>query len=105
MYIVQNPQAEMQERTEIEAQLIAIRAAVRRDGTVAVACQELSVLCPDDMSVPEQFQRIAEIAEKEGWSFAFLGDGGVRFGKLRESGFFAPTQRPAVVEIAAYSAL
>lgn len=42
--------------------------------------KNLGSSAPDHMSVPEQFQRIAEIADTEGWSFAFLADGGVRFG-------------------------
>ena len=79
MYFVQTLQAEMQERTEIDAQLVALRLAVKRDGCATVGCEELRVLCPDYMSVPAQFQRIADIAQKEGWSFAFLPDGGVRF--------------------------
>ena len=79
MYSVQTLQIDTQE-PETEAQLVAIRAAVKRDCGATVGCEELRPLCPDHMSVPEQFRRIAEIAEKEGWSFAFLPDGGVRFG-------------------------
>jgi hypothetical protein len=80
MYFVHTLEVDMQELAEIEAQLVAIRAAVSRDGGATVGCEELRLLCPDHMSVPEQFQRIAEIAQREGWSFAFLADGGVRFG-------------------------
>lgn len=79
---MQTSQAETQERTEIEAQLFAIRVAVMRDRRATVGRDELRLLCPDYMSVPEQFQRIAEIARIEGWSFAFLSDGGVTFGSF-----------------------
>lgn len=82
MYFVHNLQVDIEEPTEFEAQLVAIRAAVRRDGGSTIGREELRLLCPDDMSVPEQFQRIAEIAEQEAWSFAFLPDGGVRFGSF-----------------------
>ena len=63
----------------MEAQLDAIRAAVGRSGSATVGCEELTLLCPDYMTVPEQFQRIAEIAEREAWKFAFLIGGAVRF--------------------------
>lgn len=69
----------MQESSQVEAQLSAIRAAVVRTGSATVGCEELTLLCPNHMTVPEQFQRIAEIAEREAWKFAFLIGGAVRF--------------------------
>ena len=80
MYLEQNPTLEMQTPNAFEAQLVAIRSIVQRDGGATVGCEELQLLCPDHLSVSEQFMRIAEIAQSEGWSFAFLPDGSVRFG-------------------------
>lgn len=62
-----------------------IRARVARNGGATVGCEELRILCPDYLSVSEQFQRVAYIAEHEGWSFAFLHDGSVRFGAYAKS--------------------
>ena len=59
-----------------------MRAAVERNRAATIGRDELRVLCPDEMTVPEQFQRIAEIAEEEGWNFAFLPDGRVQFARL-----------------------
>jgi hypothetical protein len=64
----------------IEAQVAGLRSAVERDGGVTVSCDELRILCPDYLTVSEQFMRIAAIAQEERWSFAFLDDGTVRFG-------------------------
>ena len=64
----------------VAQQLERINAEVARDGGATVGRDELRVLCPDSLSVSEQFMRIASIAQKEGCSFAFLPDGTVRFG-------------------------
>ena len=61
-------------------QLERIKAEVTPDGGATVGRDELRILCPDSLSVSEQFMRIASIAQKEGCSFAFLPDGTVRFG-------------------------
>ena len=61
-------------------QLERIKADVARDGGATVGCEELRILCPDYLTVSEQFMRIASIAQREGWSFAFQRDGSVRFG-------------------------
>ena len=61
-------------------QLERINAEVSRDGGATIGRGELRILCPDSLSVSEQFMRIASIAQKEGCSFAFLPDGTVRFG-------------------------
>ena len=66
--------------SEVRKQIAAIREKVNRDGGCTVGCDELRVLCPDYLTVSEQFARIAEIARVEGWSFAFLEHGAVRFG-------------------------
>ena len=59
--------------------MVEIRERVSRDGGATVGCDQLRILCPDHLSVSEQFMRIAYIAQLEGWSFAFLPDGTVRF--------------------------
>lgn len=64
----------------IAAQVAKIRLAVEENGGATVDCDDLRVLCPDELTVSEQFMRIAEIAQREGWSFAFLPNGAVRFG-------------------------
>ena len=66
----------------VAAQVQAIREAIAASGGYTVGCEELKVLCPDYLSVSEQFGRIAGIAHDERWSFAFLPDGTVHFGTL-----------------------
>lgn len=68
------------EDVAIAEELIRIKAEIERDGGATIGCDELRVLCPDYLTVSQQFMRIASIAQKEGWSFAFLPDGRVRFG-------------------------
>lgn len=80
MLVAQSAPSEMQKPGTVEAEVAAIRLIVRRDGGATVGCDELRLLCPDHLTVSEQFMRIAEIAQQEGWSFAFLPDGTVRFG-------------------------
>lgn len=70
---------------EITEQLAEIRTRVRRDGGATVGGAELRLLCPDELPVSEQFSRIAAIAEKEGWSFAFMPGGAVRFGTYQRT--------------------
>lgn len=65
---------------QLQEQIARIREQVIRDGGCTVGCDDLRILCPDYMSISEQFARIAEIARRESWSFAFLPDGSVRFG-------------------------
>ena len=64
----------------IAAQVARIREEVIRDGGATVGSDDLPILCPDNFTVSEQFMHIATIAKNEGWSFAFLPDGSVRFG-------------------------
>ena len=61
-------------------EIARIKADVARNGGATVGCEELRLLCPDYLTTSEQFTRIAAIAQREGWSFAFLPDGRVRFG-------------------------
>lgn len=66
----------------MKEQVERIRAAVARDGASVVACKDLRVLCLDETTQMRQFQRVSDIAQQEGWSFAFLPDGSVRFAQL-----------------------
>jgi hypothetical protein len=87
MLVAHDPPSEMQELDAVEAQLAAIRLIVARDRGATVGCDELRLLRPDHLTVSDQFMRIADIARKEGWSFAFLPNGTVRFGTFaRRSG-------------------
>lgn len=70
---------------DLRQQIDRIRAVVNRDGGCTVGCDELEILCPDFLTVPEQFARIATIAQRENWSFAFLPDGSVRFGAFAQA--------------------
>jgi hypothetical protein len=70
----------------LDEQVAAIRAEVALNGSCTVGCEELRLLCPDELSVPEQFARIARIAQRERWSFAFLPDGSVHFSIYAASG-------------------
>ena len=76
---MQNSSSNVFETPQVDSQLDAIRAAVRRAGSATIRHDVLTLLCPDYLSVSEQFQRIAEFAKSEGWRFAFLTDGAVRF--------------------------
>ena len=64
----------------IEHEVDAIRQVVKREGGCTVTCDELQMLCPNHLSVTEQYARIAAIAQQESWSFAFRSDGSVHFG-------------------------
>lgn len=61
-------------------QLIKIRCEVAKRGGFTVDCGWLRLLCPGEMTQGERFRQIAAIAQREGWSFAFLLDGSVHFG-------------------------
>lgn len=56
----------MQDDFEVVQQLERIKAEASRDGGATVGRDELRILCPDSLSVSEQFMRIASIAQKEG---------------------------------------
>ena len=71
--------------TETEEELVRIRAEVERDGGSTVGCEQLRILCPDHLTMAQQFLRIAQIAQKERWSFAFLSNGAVRFGTYKKA--------------------
>ncbi|MDQ6939140.1 MAG: hypothetical protein M3119_03180 [Verrucomicrobiota bacterium] len=58
---------------------------MKRHGGVTIEGEELRRLCPDDLTTSEQFMRIASIAHAEGWSFAFLPGGKLRFGNYAKA--------------------
>lgn len=64
----------------LEIEIGKIRSQVRKRGGFTVGCEQLRILCPDELTSPQQFAAIAAIAQREGWSFAFLRDGSVHFG-------------------------
>lgn len=64
----------------LEIEIGKIRAEVRKRGGFTVSCEQLRILCPDELTSPQRFAAIAAIARREGWSFAFLRDGSVHFG-------------------------
>ena len=64
----------------VEIEIAKIRGEVHRRGGFTVHSAQLRLICPDELTSPQQFKCIAEIAQKEGWSFAFLRDGCVHFG-------------------------
>ena len=66
----------------IAAQVDKIRTEIRRHGESRVGCDELSVLCPNEVSDAQKLNGIAQIAEWERWTFEYLPDGSVRFSNL-----------------------
>ena len=56
-----------------------IRRDVQTDGEGFATCQELQVLCPNEGTFTRQLGRVTQIAQQEGWNFAFLTDGSVCF--------------------------
>jgi hypothetical protein len=59
-----------------------VRREIQEHGESLVGCEELRVLCPDEVPVCTQWYRIAKIAMQEGWSFTFFPDRTVRFARL-----------------------
>jgi hypothetical protein len=66
----------------IGAQVDKIRAEIRLRGESRVGCDELSLLCRNEVSDAKQLSGISEIAEWERWTFEYLPDGSVRFSNL-----------------------
>ncbi len=66
---------------EIKNQVDKIRHEVETNGESFVDCDTLRVLCVKEGTGSHQLDRITDIAEQEGWSFAYLADGSVRFAK------------------------
>jgi hypothetical protein len=75
--LVQNP-----EHPGIGAQVDKIRAEIRQCGESRVGCAELTLLCPNEVSIAQELNGISEIAEWERWTFEYLPDGRVLFSNL-----------------------
>ncbi len=69
-------------RGPVKAEIDRIRRNVQHDGEGFANCDTLRVLCEDQGTYSHQLDRIADNAEQEGWSFAYLTDGSVRFAPL-----------------------
>ena len=68
------------EPPQLKTQVEQIRRTIVSDGECFVSCDELRVLC-DNVAYTTQFDHVSDIAQHEGWNFAFLKDGSVRFTK------------------------
>ncbi len=66
--------------SQLEIQVAKIRTEVARRGGFTVDCGWLRLLCPEELAENQRFAHIAALAQREGWSFAFLLDGSVHFG-------------------------
>ena len=66
--------------SQLEIQVAKIRTEVTRRGGFTVDCGWLRLLCPEELGGNQRFAHIAALAQREGWSFAFLLDGSVHFG-------------------------
>ena len=69
-------------KPDVITQVEKMRSEIRQFGESRVGCEELSLLCPADVSESEQLTGIAQIAEWERWTFEYLPDGSVRFTDL-----------------------
>jgi hypothetical protein len=74
---VQNP-----DHPDIGVQVGKMRAEIRQHGECFVGSDELSLLCPNEVSSAQELNGISEIAEWERWTFEYLPDGKVRFSNL-----------------------
>jgi hypothetical protein len=75
--LVQNP-----DQLGIGVQVDKIRAEIRQHGESQVGCEELTLLCRNEVSDAQQLRGISEIAAWERWTFEYLPDGSVRFSNL-----------------------
>jgi hypothetical protein len=73
------------DRPDIAAQVDSIRAEIRQHGESRVGCDELSLLCPEEVSAGRDLIGITQIAEWERWTFEYLPDGSVRFTNLLQT--------------------
>ena len=63
----------------LRTQIDQIRHDVQIDGESFATCEELRLLCPNEVTFTRQLDRVTQIAQQENWNFAFLTDGSVRF--------------------------
>ena len=73
----------VQKRPTLEREIEVIRREIAETGESIVGCEELRVLCPDEVPPSIQWNAIAKIALSEGWSFTFFPNGNVAFRVLR----------------------
>jgi len=69
-------------RPTLESQVETVRQEIQDYGESVVGCEELRVLCPDEVPESTQWNAIAKIAKIENWSFTYCPDGSVSFAKL-----------------------
>jgi hypothetical protein len=74
--------SETHDRPSLKSQIERVRQEIQEHGESTVGCEELRVLCLDEVPPSSQWNAIARIAKSEGWSFAFFPNGGVQFAKL-----------------------
>jgi hypothetical protein len=70
------------DRPTLKSQVEIVRQEIQEYGESVVGCEELRVLCPDEVPVSTQWNAIARIAESEGWSFTYFPNGSVGFANL-----------------------
>jgi hypothetical protein len=69
-------------RPTLKSQVEIVRQEIQEYGESVVGCEELRVLCPDEVPVSTQWNAIAGIAKREGWSFTYFPNGSVGFANL-----------------------
>ena len=72
-------------RLNISSQVDQMRSDIQRCGESRVGCEELALLCPDEVSGSQELVGIAQIAEWEQWTFEYLPDGSVCFTPLEQT--------------------
>jgi hypothetical protein len=74
--------SETHARPTLKSQIERVRQEIQEHGRSTVGCEELRVLCLDEVPASSRWDAIARIAKSEGWSFAFFPNGSVQFAKL-----------------------
>jgi hypothetical protein len=70
------------DRPTLKSQVANVRREIQEYGESVVGCEELRVLCPDEVPVSTQWDAIARIAKSENWSFTYFPNGSVGFANL-----------------------
>lgn len=65
-----------------DSELRRLQSDVRQRGFCEISLRDLGPLCPEHLSVAEEFACIAQLAAENGWSFAFLPNRSVLFRPL-----------------------
>jgi hypothetical protein len=71
-----------EELRTLQSEIERIRSEIKGSGESIVACEELRVLCEEEVPVSDQWNALAKIAINEKWSFTFFPNGSVRFANL-----------------------